>query len=108
VESRRLPGRQLPGRRLLGGDFRGGNFRDGNFRGKKITKNPLSFYGFKWPVYISENHMVIGCQMHEHAAWAAFDDAEINRMDTGALKFWRKHGSALLMICQQHAGGNEE
>ena len=93
---------------FLGGDFRGGDFRGGNFRGHKIAKNPLSFYGFKWPVYISENHMAIGCQMHEHKAWAAFDDAEINRMDTGALKFWRKHGPALLMMCKQHAGGDEE
>jgi hypothetical protein len=43
--------------------------------------------------------MQIGCELHTFADWASFEDAVINKMERGALKFWRAHKAHLLMLC---------
>ena len=80
-----------------------GEFRGGEFLGDKITSNPLSVYGLRWPVVISPFKMQIGCERHSHSEWAALNDAAINKMDRGALKFWREHRDTLLVLCKSRA-----
>ena len=90
-----------------GGAFLGGSFRGGSFWGDKLTRNPLSIYGLRWPVVISEKKMQIGCERHQIEDWAAFDDARIVQMDRGALKFWRAHKAQLMGLCETMKPGDE-
>lgn len=81
----------------LNGDFRGGNFWS-----VACTKNPLSIFGLKWPITISDTRMQIGCERHQFDGWSAFSDEEINDMHINALKFWHAHKIALLALCELH------
>ena len=90
-------GGNFRGGNFLGGNFLGGNVRGGNFLGEKITLKPLSIYGLRWTVVITDARMMIGCQIHPLADWATFDDKTIAEMDgRDALRFWRDHKDALL------------
>ena len=82
-----------------GGEFLGGEFRGGEFWGEHITICPLSVYGLRWPVVIAGTQMHIGCERRKIDEWRTFDDATINKMDRGALKFWRANKATLLTIC---------
>jgi uncharacterized protein YjbI with pentapeptide repeats len=92
---------------LFGTDFSGANivktnFVEANLDGELLTKTPLSLVNLRWNVLITEQYMRIGCERHAHKEWAAMDDASINRMEIGALKFWRTWKLALLELCKQH------
>ena len=84
----------------LGGDWHGGVWRGGDWWGEKLTHNLWTVFGLKWPVTISPTRMQIGCELHTFAQWESFDDATINKMETGALKFWRTHKPALMALCE--------
>jgi len=81
----------------------GGEWRGGVWRGEKLSTHPLSLFGLRWPVCISETRLQIGCELHTFADWASFDDARIVAMDRGALKFWRENKNALLALCATKA-----
>jgi len=102
-----LAGANLDGANLDGANLDGayldGAYLDGAYlAGEKLTKAPLSLLNLRWHVLITGQYMRIGCKRHTHEEWAAMDDAAINQMDTGALKFWRKWKSPLLALCEQH------
>src|SRR3990167_3921651 len=84
-----------------GGEFLGGEFLGGTFWGDRLSCNPLSVYGLRWLVVISDTKMQIGCERHLISEWAAFDDATLNKMDRGALEFWRVHGATLMSLCER-------
>ena len=86
-----------------GGEWCGGEWRGGVWRGEKLSTHPLSLFGLRWPVCISETRLQIGCELHTFADWASFDDARIVAMDRGALKFWRENKNALLALCATKA-----
>lgn len=80
--------------------WHGGDWRGGDWWGEKLTHNLWTVFGLKWPVTISPTRMQIGCELHTFAQWESFDDATINKMETGALKFWRTHKPALMALCE--------
>ena len=80
----------------------GANLVGADLSGEKLTKAPLSLLNLRWHVLITGQYMRIGCKRHTHEEWAAMDDAAINQMDTGALKFWRKWKTPLLALCDGH------
>jgi hypothetical protein len=93
-----------------GGVWRGGEWRDGvwcdgewcggEWRDEKLTDNLWTVFGLRWPITISQTRMQIGCELHAFDGWASFDDEKINKMDRGALKFWRRHRAHLLALCE--------
>jgi hypothetical protein len=84
-----------------GGDFRGGNFWGGNFWGEKIKLRPISIYGMRWDVVITDARMKIGCQIRRLCEWEEFDDQTIIEMDgKDALRFWRENKEALLGLAR--------
>ena len=92
-----------------GGVWRGGDWRGGVWRGEKITRPPVEVTNLPhWHVTISDTRMEIGCQLHTHSEWAAFDDAAIVAMDRKALRFWRTYKGALLYMCAARATKEEE
>jgi uncharacterized protein YjbI with pentapeptide repeats len=97
-----LSGAYLSGANLVGADLSGANLVGADLSGEKLTKAPLSLLNLRWHVLITGQYMRIGCKRHTHEEWAAMDDAAINQMDTGALKFWRKWKTPLLALCDGH------
>ena len=98
-----LRGANLYGADLRGADLRGADLYGANLYGEKLKQNPIKLTGMQWWVLISDGYMHIGCQRHSHAAWAAFSDAEIKAMGSGARLFWRQWGDVLLAMCKAHA-----
>ena len=81
----------------------GADLRGADLDGEKITKNPISVVGLRYWCLISDNYMRLGCKRFTHAEWTAFNDEQINEMDTGALEFWAQWKTPLLAMCQSHA-----
>ena len=99
-----LAGANLAGANLASANLDGAKWRDGI----TINRAPLQLHGLKWDVYILDQHMQIGCELHTLAEWAAFDDARIVAMDGRyALRFWRAHKAALLALAASDGRGVE-
>jgi hypothetical protein len=97
-----LYGADLRGANLRGANLYGADLRGANLYGEKIAIAPVLIGGFRWNVCISESYLEIGCQRHEHAEWAKFDDEEIADMADGASEFWKQWKKPLLDICKAH------
>ena len=107
-----LSGANLSGANLSDANLSGANLSDANLSGAKwrdgitINRAPLQLSGLHWAVYILDDHMQIGCELHTLAEWAAFDDARIVEMDgKNALRFWRNHKAALLALAAADGRG---
>ena len=92
---------------LAGADLARANLTDANFEGEKLTLAPLQLIGLRWPVLITGQYLRIGCQRHRHETWAAFSDAEIDVMETGALEWWAEHKAFILGDCEFHRAAVE-
>lgn len=65
--------------------------------GYPATMPPICINDLDWPITIIDQHMMIGCQWHSIADWAAFDDRRIAKMDgRNAVRFWSQHKRTLL------------
>ena len=100
-----LSGAYLSDANLSGAYLSGANLSGANLSGAKwrhditINRAPLQLSGLRWIVYILDDHMQIGCELHTLSEWAAFNDARIVQMDgKNALRFWRNHKAALLAL----------
>jgi len=107
-----LAGANLTDAYLAGADLTDANLTradltDANFEGEKLTLAPLQLIGLRWPVLITGQYLRIGCQRHAHETWAAFSDAEIDAMQTGAAKWWAEHKSFILAACEFHRAAVE-
>ena len=89
-----------------GGEWRGGEWRGGVWRGEKLTSNLWTVLGLRWPITISQTRMQVGCEVHPFTEWISFTDERINKMDRGALKFWRTHKDHLMALCATREGTN--
>ena len=102
-----LRGADLRGADLYGANLRGANLRGANLDGEKLTKTPLQLNNLKWFVLISDSYLRIGCQRHSISDWEKFKDSEIEKMDSGALDFWKKWKNSILTICKAHSESEE-
>jgi hypothetical protein len=84
-----------------GGVWRGGVWHGGFVLGTAEKTNPQSIYGLKWPITISSTKMQIGCECKTHEEWRDCSDADINKLDRGALKWWRQHKELLMAFCEK-------
>jgi len=107
-----LAGANLVDANLAGAYLAGANLVDANLTGAKwrdditISRAPLQISGLRWTVYLLDQHMQIGCELHTLAEWADFDDARICGMDgRDALRFWRAHKDALLSLARSDGRG---
>ena len=97
---------------LGGANLSGANLSDANLIGAQwrngitINRAPLQLSGLYWMVYILDDHMQIGCELHTLAEWSAFDDARIVEMGgKNALRFWRNHNASLLALAASDGRG---
>jgi len=80
------------------------NLRGANRLGEKLKSNPVFVYGLTWFITVTNEFLTIGCQRHSHSDWAGFDDARIESMHSGAIAFWRKWKTTLMLMCAEQSG----
>jgi uncharacterized protein YjbI with pentapeptide repeats len=88
----------LTGADLTNADLRGANIRfiwHGN--GKEIITREVHPY----QIVIAGPVIAIGCKQHTIFEWAAFSDAEISRMDNGALEWWHKNRNVIFKMATE-------
>ncbi len=91
-----LRGSNLRNSNLSGCDLRGSNLSGCDLRGSLIV-----IYGLQWEVYITKNHIRIGCQAHDLGKWESFTDEEIDNMDSNALDFWKENKEMIITLCKR-------
>ena len=104
-----LNGASLIGANLDGASLNGARLRETVWRGLvKINRAPLYVGGLAWPVWILDNHMQIGCELHTLNEWRGFDCARIARMDgVASRKFWKQWRDPLLAMAVADGRGVE-
>jgi uncharacterized protein YjbI with pentapeptide repeats len=100
-----LRGANLREANLYGADLREADMRGANLYGANLLKTPLFIYNLEWDVTITTQHLRIGCQIHLISEWKSFDDKAISKMASSAVKFWTKHKTALIALCDAHSEG---
>ena len=115
-----LGGAYLSGADLRDADLRGASLGGASFRGaylsgadlsgaggEKIESNliPIQILGLRWNILILDSHIKIGCELHSIKEWAEFDDETINKMASGALKFWEKSRGFIMDFCKANGRG---
>ena len=89
---------------LAGADLAGAKWGDGII----INRAPIQISGLEYPIYILDQHMQIGCELHTIAEWTAFDNERISRMDgVTARRFWGAHRASLLALAASDKRGVE-
>jgi uncharacterized protein YjbI with pentapeptide repeats len=97
-----LAGAYLVHANLADANLAGAKWRDG----VTISRAPLQISGLHWMVFILDQHMQIGCELHTLDDWRSFDDARIAQMDgRHALRFWRAHNAALIALAESDGRG---
>jgi hypothetical protein len=92
----------LRGANLRGANLCGANLCGADLYGAKLTKTPLFILNLTWDVTITTTFLRIGCQVHLISDWKNFDDEKITEMSSLALKFWKKHKTAIIALCDAH------
>ena len=87
---------------LYGANLSGANLSGADLCGEKLTKTPLQILGFKYFVLILNRQIKIGCEIHNAEKWRNFKDSEIEKMDEGALTWWKIHKKAILSLHKIH------
>ena len=107
-----LSGAYLSGANLSCAYLSGANLSGANLSGAKwndiiINRAPLQItIPNQWPIFILDDHMQIGCELHTLADWRQFDNARIVAMDgRSALAFWRKYKDVLLAMATADGRG---
>ena len=67
-----------------------------------ITQRPLYISGLNWVVNVTDDVMSIGCQSHLIQDWAKMTHAQIAKLNSFALPFWKVHGKSLLAMAKAH------
>lgn len=87
----------LSGANLRGADLSEADLRGADLRGADmiiITWHP-------WNVFITTNHIRIGCQSHSLQEWKNFSDEEIFGMHENALEFWKLNKELIIGLCER-------
>ena len=92
-----LSGADLSGANLSGANLSGANLSEADLRGADmiiITWHPLN-------VYITTEHIRIGCQSHSLESWKNFSDEEISGMHKNASEFWKLNKELIIGLCER-------
>jgi hypothetical protein len=82
-----LCGANLRGANLRYADLQGADIRWVLGDGKRIKTTIIDRY--KIVIMLEYGIMAIGCEQHSIDEWMNFSDEEIDKMDTGALQWWK-------------------
>ena len=95
-----LRGADLSDTNLRGADLSDTNLRGANLSDADLRGAAIIIYGLNWEIFITNNHIRIGCQSHSLADWIAFDDNKISFMHPNALGFWKENKEFIINKCK--------
>ena len=70
--------------------------------GVPLENKPVQLDSNKYYVLIMDTHIKIGCKLYKHTEWESFTDAEISKMDNGALEWWNEWRGMILSLSLGH------
>lgn len=65
-------------------------------RGETTHRMPFYIYGFAWPVVITNDHVMFGCQKLTHDQVRTMTKEQIEQVHESAYAFWEKHKDEIL------------
>ena len=87
----------LSGANLIGADLRDANLIGADLRGANL----IVITWEHWKTYITKGQIRIGCLFHSLETWKNFTDAEISKMDSRALDFWKQNKDLIIGLCER-------
>ena len=111
-----LVGASLHHADLRGADLRGADFRVAELEGVKLEGAALKWsIGNmrevrtmrldKWEVVFTSKDLAIGCVQHSIEEWRKFTNADIEKLDNGASKWWNKWSDIIFAVIDQSQKG---
>ena len=112
IRGAHLRGANLTGANLRGANLRGANLRGANLSGADLRGADLSgadlagadlivITWMYWTVYITTDHIRIGCRSYTREEWKKFSEEEISEMHEGALNFWKENKELIIGLCER-------
>ena len=112
IRGAHLRGANLTGANLRGANLRGANLRGANLSGADLRGADLSgadlagadlivITWMYWTVYITTDHIRIGCRSYTLEEWKKFSEEEISEMHEGALNFWKENKELIIGLCER-------
>jgi len=96
----------LRGANLRGADLSGANLSGANLSGARLF-NCIGNMGQvksaqfdQWCLTWTHDTLQIGCQNHPIEDWKNFTDEQISKMDSGALKWWKKYKEIIFALLE--------
>ena len=89
---------------LIGANLSGAYLKGAIGNAKKIK----SLSCFKYLVTYTSTTMAIGCEQHLISEWKNFSDERIDRMEEGALDWWKENKNRLLSLVEYTNGCTHE
>ena len=87
---------------LSGAYLSGANMRGAYLSGADLSGADLIIINWHpWNVFITTNHIRIGCQSHSLQEWKNFSDEEIFGMHENALEFWKLNKELIIGLCER-------
>ena len=72
----------------------------------KMNPKVKQLTGYKWNIifFLSSEEKIIkiGCEVHYLEEWKSFTDEQIEKMDPGGLKDWKKYRHIILAIANDN------
>ena len=94
----------LEGVYLEGANLEGANLYSATYGSATLNNGIEQYLGLMWPVFLFDNHIKIGCQMHTVDEWENFDNKEIDTMSSEALALWAKYKTLIIGMARLHQG----
>ena len=64
--------------------------------------SPVNVIGLRWPITITDTHIIIGCEYHSISEWNNFKDARIKLMSSEALAWWNSNKDWIIKLAKEH------
>ena len=104
-----LSGADLSGAYLSLANLRGAYMSGADLRGADLSGADLIIITWHpWNVYITTEHIIIGCQSHSLESWKNFSDEEISGMHKNASEFWKPNKELIISLCERFNTRNRE
>jgi len=101
LSSANLRGADLNGADLSYADLSYADLRGADLSSADLIGSLIVIYGLEWQVYITKNHIRIGCQAHDLERWESFNDDDIVNMHSDAQEFWKENKNIIISLCKK-------
>ena len=95
-----LRGANLVNANLLNANTEKANLENATFFNGIKTSKIIQISGLTYTIFITDNHIKIGCKCYAKVEWVNFSDEEISEIDVGFLGFWKENRTKILAFAK--------